>query len=408
MARLLEDAGFATPVVFEAQKRVGGKSLSAIHGDVVCELGTSYTHRGDRLIRKWWGDHGISSKKMGLTLIDGEPFVDYVKGAGGASLLAQGWAFHRHRSRFLKKLARRPHDRDVLEEGTQSIKRWLRDRKLYKIERFFQRVLVPMGYGSMDDVLALQGLRLIGWDMVISGISDDVTIPVEGWSEFWSRMASRLDVRTGQPVTAVKRSADAVTVETPEGIGVFDYVINTLPLDRFQELTDLTDDERFIADGVEWGGLVTNLLAVEGWFVEEHIRNYARAYRDDAEPGMMIAARREGHVPELGGALYIVGQFPGSFSEAELRDMVIADVERDGGRVRSVVDSVNWVYFARYRKQALELGLLDRMTRVQGQLRTFHTGSTFSQEAVGRIADFNKSLLSSIRKHMAVTTPAPA
>ena len=326
-------------------------------------------------------------------MIDGQPFVDYIKAGAGAPLTFQLISFYRNRVRLMKQVQSDADGKAVLAEATQPINAWLRERNLHKIERFFQRVLVPMGYGSMDEVSTHQALKLIDHNTVLTGVLNDVRMPTEGWTTFWERFAVPFDVRLGTPVTQVERHADNVVIHTPEGITSVDYVVNTLPVDEFNALTGAPNSwEKRLQEGLEWGRLQINLVAVDDWFEGEHIRNFKKAFAEDAPAGTMIGARREGFSKTRSGALYIIGQFPGAYSPAELETRLRSEIAEDGGKVRDLLHTVEWKYFAKYRREAVAEGLLTTMARIQGPNRTFHTGCTYAHEAVGRITEFNKTL----------------
>ena len=405
LARLLQETLGAKTVLFEAGERIGGKSQSFRFGDSVCEMGTCYAQRGDRLVRRWMREHGIRWKTIDKAKIDGEDFVAYVKRGAGGPLTLQTLAFLRHRGRLMRALEARPNDPDVLAEAASPIGDWLRARNLHKVERFFYRALVTTGYGYIHDTNTLQALRWIDWDLIASGILNDLVMPVEGWTEFWARFAAEIDIRLATPVREIERQADRVAVITDTGTHTFDYVICACPLDEFARLTQPTDAEQFVLDGTWWGRFTITLAAVENWFTREQIRTFADAIDANAQKGMLISARREAYAEDLGGWLYILGQMPESdLSLAQVTEILSEDVRRHGGAYRAAVMQTDWKYYARYRPEAIREGLVQRMADMQGEARTFYTGSMFCHEAVGKIAIFNEGLA----KRIATEASAPA
>jgi len=411
LARLLRDKGLDDIVLFEASHRIGGKSETVRYGDTVSELGTCYTQRGDRQVRRWMRECNMTWSPIDRAKIDGRPFIDYVKEGGGGPLWLQTLRFLQARSALVKALETRPDGPAVLEEAAQPIADWLRARGLHKIERFFYRALVTTGYGYIHDTNVLQAIRWIDRDLIVSGVLNDLVMPHQGWSTFWERFSGDMDIRLDTPVEAIVRHGDGVEVTAKGRTERFDYVVCAMPLDSFTACLTPTAAERRVTDGTWWGRFVITLAVCEDWYTAEQIRTFGDAIDADARKSMLISARREGYDAEAGGHIYLLGQMPNDETLEELQDIMREEVRRHGGRMTRVLHQKDWKYFCRYRPEAIRSGLLSTMQAMQGEQRTYYTGSTFSHESVGKLAIFNAALAERIGRDLAggpVAIPAAA
>ncbi|MEM0987110.1 MAG: FAD-dependent oxidoreductase [Pseudomonadota bacterium] len=407
MARLLRDRGFGNTVLFEASHRIGGKSETVFVGDTLSELGTCYTQRGDRQVRQWMRECGLSWGSIDRAKIDGRSFVDYVKDGAGGPLWMQTLKFLRARAALLSALDATPSDPAVLAEASMSVADWLRMRNLHKIERFFYRALVTTGYGYIHDTNVLQAIRWIDRDLIISGVLNDLVMPHEGWTVFWGRFSQGMDIRLETPITAIERDGTGVSVTAGGVTEDFDAIVCAMPLDSFAALTQPTEAEQAVNDGTWWGRFVITLAICEDWYTKEQIRTFGDAIDDTARKSMLISARREGYDEEAGGHIYLLGQLPGDESLDELKEIMAEEVRRRGGRMTRVLHQKDWKYFCRYKPEAIRSGLLATMQSMQGERHTFYSGSTFCHEAVGKIAIFNTGLADQISAHAFAVPASP-
>ena len=100
--------------VFEANDRIGGKSFSILNGDNLNEMGTCYTTRSHTMIKGWMKDNGITLKRLGVALYDGESVVNYVKHGPGAPLPFQVLRFLRKAAILRKGIKQRPDDPEIM------------------------------------------------------------------------------------------------------------------------------------------------------------------------------------------------------------------------------------------------------------------------------------------------------
>ena len=407
IARLLKDRGIHDTVLFEASHRIGGKSETVRYGDMISELGTCYTQRGDRLVRQWMRECGLTWAPIDKAKIDGRDFVDYVKDGAGPPLTLQTLRFLRARQHLMSAMEKQPDNPEILAEAAMPISEWLRARNLHKVERFFYRALVTTGYGYIHDTNTLQALRWIDKDLILSGVLNDLVMPHQGWSEFWRRFSSDFDIRMETPIRNIDRRESDVVITTDQGSETFDHVICAMPLDDFAALGEATANERIVNDGTWWGRFVITLAVVDDWYTKEQIWTFGDAIDANAKKSMLISARREGHAEEVGGYIYLLGQMPNDESLDELKDIMAEEVRRHGGKMSRVLHQKDWKYYCRYRPEAIRNGLISTMADMQGEKRTYYTGSTFSHEAVGKIAIFNSQLARRIADDL-TRAPSPS
>lgn len=81
---------------------------------------------------------------------------------------------------------------------------------------------------------ALDRLSLMGWDDGYEVYGPGDSIFLHGTGELVEHLASGLDIRLGEPVTAIRHGADGVQVHTAKGVHAADVAVVTLPLGVLQ------------------------------------------------------------------------------------------------------------------------------------------------------------------------------
>jgi hypothetical protein len=386
-ARFLQDAGWRA-TVFEAQDRPGGKCHSFVRDGGFNEMGTCYTTLAHKTIKAWMAEEGVRLRPLGTALFDDVRVIDYVKQGGGGSLLQEASRFWNDRSRLKKRLHAAPCDRNVKQEAAMSTRDWLQARGLTKIERAMLRTQVVQGYGFLDETSIAQTIGWCNLDLLISGALNKMDMPVEGWSEFWSRFAKRLDVRYGHRIAGIERgkSHDKPALTDTHGVRhAFDTIIITAPLDEISACFDLTGEERFIRDAIEWQSYTTSLISSNNWFKGPQVKAYSEGCLDAGRRGMMLGGRAEGFDEGLGGSLYVTGQLTGAYTQAELRELLQASAARRGFDIDAVIYQKTWKYFPQYRREAVAEGLYEKLRSVQGKGEVWYSGSSFSHELVSSV-----------------------
>jgi predicted NAD/FAD-binding protein len=192
----------------------------------------------------------------------------------------------------------------------------------------------------------------------------------------------------------VKRSGQGVSVTTRDGEEYHaDRLINTIPMDAFCAISDATAAEQRVADSIGWAGYTTTLLSVESWAHTAPVNAWSDTCASDAKDGQLLFSRFECE-GEDGRLLFAVGQSSAAYSKSELSELAAFSARERGAVDPRIVQQVIWQYMPTYSRQAIRDGLLQTMIDMQGERHTFHTGASFSHEAVSTISTFNARLLS--------------
>lgn len=406
LAKLLTEQGARDITIFEAGERPGGKSWTLYDGAAVAEMGTCYTTLSHWVVKRWMREKGIHLERNGKVLFDGTKFMKYVNQGAGPPFAIQALRYFWDGASLRRRLAAPNPSQETIDEAAMSILDWLRARKLPKVEMFLHRIITIMGYGFLDETPAVQAHRWCDIVLFVSGALNQLHMPVEGWSEFWRRLAEDLDVRLNCPVQRIERGNDTVWITSPEGREQFDWVVCAMPLDEFAPLVETpTDAETFVNQSVQWQGYSTALIASDNWFEDWHVEGYSDTVIPGARLGRLVGARRETYEADLGGHLYVTGQLSRGLTNDELREIAVAELEAKGVNVTNFVLQKSWKYFAQYSMEAVRNGLLGVMRNMQGEQNTWYTGSTFSFEAVSHISNFNVRLA---KQMVAKSTSMPA
>lgn len=384
-AQFVRESGHEA-VVFERENRIGGKSFSFSNGDAFNEMGTCYTTRQHVIVKRWMKQHGIRLKRLGEARYDDAPVVDYVKKGAGAPLAVQALKFVSEAGKLRRKIDQMPGDPDVRAEAALTVDDWLARLKLPKLDLAMHRILPAQGYGYAKEVTIGQTVQWCDFDLLISGVLNDMHMPVEGWSEFWERFSKRLDVRLEARVLGLDRDGNGVTIYTQDGSERFDAMVSTVPMDEFARLSHLSPSEEAVLQGVAWQNYTTTLVSSKNWFTDAQVHGYSRACKDPSLRGAMLGSRREGDQLEDGAHLYVTGQFSNALAPEELREILMADLARLGVDGH-IVYARTWKYFPQYEAGAVADGLFSALREAQGQQRTWFSGATFSHELVSSVVE---------------------
>jgi hypothetical protein len=420
LARLLTERGFADVTVIERADRVGGKSLTVQHQGIGHELGTCYVALGYTTVKKWMEEAGIGEHilpRQKIRSAGGEllEFKDFVEGSAG--LLGSGVQVARYTRDWLHfhhwDLRGAPDDAEgtlgcpMREEVAEPFGAWLAKRDLDVLARFALRSMTVMGYGSLDRVPALYGLRWNMPSLLASAVTTHIVEPVPGWLPLWTHVADRLDVRTGHTITSVERGGSGFCVHTDQGDFAFEHLVLTCALDEAAAWFPFDDAERraFAVDGdsLHWREFVSTLVDASGWYrdadtwcSEERVKDAAAVAR-----GRLIGARRTGDKSPVAQArarsrpdVYVCYQYgdPRLRSD-ELLGALQADLAAEGATINAVLRRCRWKYSPQLTSEAIRGGAASRMERHQGRGNLWISGATASHEAVDNIVDYNTRLV---------------
>lgn len=380
-------------VVYEADERIGGKSFSILNGDNMNEMGTCYTTRSHTMIKGWMKANDISLKRLGEARFDGQSVYDYVKQGPGAPLPLQVTRFIRKAGALRKAIRARPDDPKVMREASLSTIEWVRALNIPKIELAMHRIQTTQGYGYVDEATIGQTVQWCDLQYLLSGVLNDLHMPEQGWTTFWERFSRPLDVRLATPVIGIDRSDPKPVIHTRDTEEAFDAVISTIPMQLFTAIADASSLEQRVADSIDWKNYTTTLITSNDWFTGHQVIGFSRASKDSSLRGAILGGRAEGESSDLGGRLYVTGQFSDGLNSGELREILFADAALLGFTINSIVLQKTWQYFPQYRPEAVASGLFGDLRRVQGHNNTWFSGSTFSHELVSSVVSRSETVV---------------
>lgn len=407
LARILTERGFANVTVLERSDRIGGKSLTYRHEGVPHEMGTCYTTYGYTYVSQWMAEYGIDAQRLPkhrILLEDGssEDFKDYVLGPSKVKAYLEILRYMRQWLKFFldQQLERNP--ARFNEDMALSFGAWL-DKYDYKVvKRFAWRTITAMGYGHLYEVPALNGLRWNVPSLLLSAAAIRVDEPIPGYQVLWENMAWELDVRLEHEITAIRRQADDIEVDTNHGTLHFDHLVLTTAPDELHRFMDVRPDEAELFAHFGYEQYVTTLVEATGWFQDENTWSFAENLFGSAgeRRGRLLVARRTGDKTPAAVArtktrkdIYVCYQYGGDgVTDEELDAGLRADIEERGGTVVSTITRSRWKYMPRLSKQAINAGAVWKLRDLQGKANTWYSGGAFSHEAVDNIVDFNMQL----------------
>lgn len=391
MAQMLRDRGATRVTILEASHKVGGKCLSNPIGEHIVEFGTCYAIWSHKYILKKMKALGIRRNYLKAQRIDNRELMDYISDGDGPHFYAQVIKYTWLRSRMMARLKRG--DLSVNQELAQPTQDWLRANNLGKIENMMHRVVTSIGYGYLHQLPLIHAFRWVDVDMLITGVLKFTVMPQGGWQHFWDRFADDLDVRLEQKAVSLKRENGKVHVSTDDGSKYeAETLINTIPMAEFCAITDATEAEQNVADAISWAGYTTTLISVDQWEHNAPVNAWSDTCSTNANDGKLLFFRFECD-DEDGRKLFTVGQSSAAFTRDELSELVTYDAAERGADDPRVVQQAIWQYMPTYSAASIREGLLQSMTDMQGERQTYHTGSSFSHEAVSTISAFNARLL---------------
>jgi len=394
MAKMLRDRGIKDVIVLEASDKVGGKCLSSELGDHVVEFGTCYAIWSHKYILKQMKKLGIKRNYLKAQRIDDRELLDYIKDGSGPPFLWQVIKYLRLRARLMKRAEDNdPGINKTLAEPTSD---WLRAHNLGKIENMMHRVVTSIGYGYLNRLPLIHAFRWVDFNMMLTGLLKFTVMPDGGWQNFWNRFAEGLDIRLGHPVGEIERHAEGVRLRTSEGAEFqANYLINTIPVEDFCKLTAPSDAEAQVAQAIQWGEYTTSLVSVSEWKHNAPVNSWSATCATDANDGQILFSRYE--CPnEDGRELFTVGQLSSAYAEDELSELALHSAKERGAKEPHLIQQVPWTYMPTYRPEHVREGLIHTMSAMQGENRTFHSGASFSHEAVSTISSFNEQLLAKV------------
>jgi acyl carrier protein len=240
------------------------------------------------------------------------------------------------------------------------------------------------GYGFLDDgdLPALYPLRfaeIAGAFAADLSPSRHVRWTIAGgFMELWRRVAGELaDVRVGTSVEAVERRAGRVAVRARGVVEDFDGLVLALPLDQALAFLDADDEERDLFGRIRYRAFCTTLAEASGlprggfYLVHQHVG-------DPATSGHCVSFHHRYDDRDV-VTFYSYAE-PGR--EAEVQGLLAEDVTRMGGRLATVHLHRRWRYFPHVGCADAAGGFFERLEALQGERRTWYTGSLLAFELI--------------------------
>ena len=419
LARLLTEKGFSDVTVIERAARVGGKSLTVFEQGLGHELGTCYVALGYLIVKEWMKQAGIGEfilKSQKILTEGGElvEFTSYVEKPDGllgvaeqsARYLREWLHFHDWDLRGGPDGALGTRGRTMREEVSEPLGTWLAARELDLVQRFSLRSVSVMGYGALDRVPALYGLRWNMPSLIVTGALTQMAEPVPGWQPLWGFLADTLDVRLSHHISAVERGGEYV-VHTDHGDLRFDHLVITSPLDEASAWFPFDEEERLAfavgSDMLGWHEFVSSLADVSGWYKDGDTWCSEAQVKDSAAiaGGHLVGARRTGDKTPVAKArsatrpdLYVCYQYgdPARTDDEQVATLR-ADLAAQGATLNAVLQHCRWKYSPQLTTQAIREGAVSRMERQQGKNNLWISGATLSHETVDNIVNYNARLV---------------
>ena len=407
LARLLTDRGFTDVTVLEREERVGGKAWTVHHQGIGHELGACYSTYGYTIVRRWMEEYGIGAHRLPVHKVHlpgdkQEDFKEFVLGRHKLKSYLQMLRYLGHWARNFRRQTLGTQRKAFDAEVAVPFGRWLDERGLDAVKRFAWRSITAMGYGHLDEVPALYGLRWNTPSLLLSAAVLRVDEPVPGWMHLWEAMAWTLDVRFGTRILGVERKGGEHHLLTSAGPMVFDHLVISTALDEAEAWFPFDEEERVAFSGLHWGEYATTLVEVEGWFTEEDTWTWAKnLFGANGEArGHLMVVRRTGDKTPVAAArarsrpnVYVCYQYGDpTLDDAALQERLRGDIEADGGELRQIIAFRRWKYSPKLDGDAIRAGAVWQCEALQGRHNTWFTGASLSHEAVDNIVDFNVQL----------------
>ena len=388
-AQYLKQAGYGSVVVLEKEPRVGGKCCSVEVAGHVYEMGAVLGTR----------DYSATLELMKAVGLKGGPMEDLAcHDPQGRRIDLFAWY---QLPRLLWLLAvnyswlTRVRYRRINEPGLAGIHPDLHA----PFEIFAQRhglpslgrVLTPpftgFGYGYFGEVPAAYVVKYFDLSTIEAARNPKRRIIwPDGIETLWTRLAQRLDVRTGVTVRRVMRQ-DTVLVETDQEAFEFDALILACPLDEALTFLDASMLERKLFSAIrtydywvllcEIAGLPPGSGYIPAHFVREKCGHMMLWYHRWPDTGLYN--------------LYVLGDQ--AMGEEAIERTCAADLKLMGATLKKVALVRRWKYFPHVDSSEMASGYYDTLEGMQGANSTYYAGEIMSFATMEICARYSKALV---------------
>lgn len=221
----------------------------------------------------------------------------------------------------------------------------------------------------------------------------------------WRQVASRLeDVRCGVEVQSVERRPEGVIIRTAEGEVVVDDLILAVPLERSLDFLDASEEERALFSRIRHNVYYTTVASATGLPRDGFYMLHQHSI-DDQHIGRCTAF----HHRYADSDVYTFYAYGGpGVGDQDIVRRLGEDIQTLGGRLGKVHVQRCWNFFPHVKLNDVQAGFFERLEALQGQRRTYYTGSLLSFELIECVIGYSRELVGRHFAELAGAAAAPA
>ncbi|WEF34621.1 flavin monoamine oxidase family protein [Pseudoduganella chitinolytica] len=397
-ADTLRQLGYTDVVVFEGDRRVGGKVCSVASPAGIVEMGAVLASAECDLVL------GLA-RRLGIETAAYPVPQHYLDEQGrrhdAAGFLASrydGPTIGRAVAAYAVALERCAvlNDSDLAALGDDlhlPFERYAALHGFTPVAELARGALVGFGYGYYESVPAYYYMKLIGWLLRPDGQGGlgpgEFFMFPHGFQGLWEALARELDVRLETPVTALQRAPDGTVRITAGGTRhTFAAAIVAAPLHTVASFMALTETERALFGQLRSHRYVVSAFAATGLATGEFL--FLHENEVAARCGHMNAwANRNPALP-----MYLGWQLaPRTAAPEALTALLADDIARQGGRLERVALRREWDYFPHVDGSALQARFFERVAALQGEGQVWYVGGALHFETVEHSARQARALV---------------
>lgn len=386
------------PTVFERAESVGGKSAAFAVDGHTFDLGTHICTSQYRNIKDFAAEVGCATELLTpLRTYDVKRRALYAPGTSFISEMVNYVRLLEQKAQRYPKISLPGlhHESRTLSE---SLPDWIAQHQLSGLLKAtgLDVGYTSSGYGFLSDpeLATLYYLKFVE----LSGFLDpNPQDDYQGeWTiagcfmNLWQKVAERLDdVRCSADVKSVERRADGVTIRTADGDFEFDDLVVAVPLERSLEFLDASDEERDLFSRIRHNPYYTTVASATG-LPRDGFYMLQQYSIDDRHIGRCTAF----HHRYADSDVYTFYAYGGpGLSDDDILRLLKEDVETLGGQLGEVHGQKLWNFFPHVTLSDVKAGYFERIEALQGQRRTYYTGSLLSFELIECVVGYSRDLV---------------
>ena len=390
LGHFLDRAGYQNVTIFEKADRVGGKCFTIFHEGQSYELGAILMTRAYRVVRSMLKECALKQTKA---LEAGDVAIyDRDKNAPVRKTLPQIFRLYlalskyfylRHRAQGITAAG----FSGLAREFSMPFSEWLANHNLGILEAIFAPVVVPCGYGYLNEVPAAYALKFLNPACVLSTILHNVTVIQDGYQTMVETIAKRLDVRLGSAIMAVRRDG-RVNLTVNGRTAQFDKIIFACPLDGLRTVLDCDREECDLFNRIEYYDYFVIAARVTG--LPNRYLAYSAKTLDRRHSGQPLVWFRRWADRDL-ATVYALPS-PGQ-SDEDVEALARKALAQMGGTVEEFIAKKRWKYFPHFSPSAFQEGCHDRLEARQGYRNSYFAGEIMGFSSVEHVAQYSKELV---------------